>query len=124
MAALALTMGLSAALLLGPSAAPTRHSDVVMQFKAPISTDTAVADQQARSASAGLTPKEYEEMMKIEDLHERFDWILKRCLPHVIKDLKVPAGASDSTGRLLLNSVHANMDAVWQPARNFQLPRG
>ena len=61
MAALALTMGLSAALLLGPSAAPTRHSDVVMQFKAPISTDTAVADQQARSASAGLTPKEYEE---------------------------------------------------------------
>ena len=42
-----------------------------------------------------LTPKEYEEMMTIEDLDERFDWMLQRCLPHVIKDLELPAGASE-----------------------------
>jgi len=61
MAALVIAVGFSTSLLLGPSVAPPRRCDVIMQFRAPGSTDTAAADQQARAAASGLTPMAYEE---------------------------------------------------------------
>jgi len=46
----------------GPPVAPhLRHGVPLAQFRAPGSTDQAVADQQKRVDESGLTPKEYEE---------------------------------------------------------------
>ena len=70
--------------------------------------------------SVWLTPKEYKEMMTIEDLHERFDWILKRCLPHVIKDLKVrsPGAVGSRLARL-----SASEAAYCQVVTEFAKPK-
>ena len=44
-----------------PVAPQSTSRQVTMQFRAPGSTDTVVADQRARAEASGQTPKEYEE---------------------------------------------------------------